>query len=182
MWQRIERRKVSIEVPQCCCSGVIYRSFFCVKLEAGHLKRCCCDSMTRPWCWYWHVIKGLKIARFLAYSGAASHTGLRSSDSHSDWGVEKNNPHWTFVWRGVSSRTQPQSSSSFFFLFFSCLQSKPSFFTAPLMGSPLLFPAVCEGLPGNHGSCPVVRDFFFLFTGVTGEVGRLQGQHMGGML
>lgn len=142
MWQLIERRKVSIEVPQCCCSGVNYRSFFRVKLEAGHLKRCCCDSMTRPWCWYWHVIKRLKIARFLAYSGAASHTGLRSSDSHSDWGVEKNNPPLDVCVEGGQLK---DPTPVFFLLFFSLL------FLSPVKA--FLFHGPSDGFPSSVSCC-----------------------------
>lgn len=68
VWQWIEKRKMLIEVSvlQCCRRGMIYGAFHVQahrKLKAGHLKCCGCGSMTCPWCWYWHVIKRLKIAR-----------------------------------------------------------------------------------------------------------------------
>lgn len=78
-------------------------------------------------------------------------------------------------------KDHPPSSSSFFFslLFLSLVNA--FLFHGPSDGIPSSVSCCLCELLGNHGSCPVGRDFF-LFTGVTGKAGRLQGQHMGGML
>lgn len=56
----------------------------------------------------------------------------------------------------------------------------PSFFTDPLVGSLLLFPAVCASCLETMAAVQL-GGIFFLFTGVTDGVGRSRGQHMGGM-
>lgn len=79
--------------------------------------------------------KKIKNSLILAYSAAASHTSLRSADSHSDWGVEKNNPCWTVMWRGVNWRTNPRLLPLFFSPFPFPSQCLP--FSRPLWWDPL---------------------------------------------
>ncbi|KAM7382518.1 hypothetical protein PAMP_002245 [Pampus punctatissimus] len=76
--------------------------------------------------------------------------------------------------------TGPQPSgycAAFFTAMVQVKHSLPSFFTAPLMGSPLLFPAVCASCLETVAAVQLAG-IFFLFTGVTGGVGGLRGQHM----
>lgn len=83
------------------------------------------------------------------------------------------------MWRGSTEGPTPV-----FFLFFSLLflsLVNAFLFHGPSDGIPSSVSCCLCGLLGNHGSCLVGRDFF-LFTGVTEEVGRLRGQHMGGTL
>ncbi len=115
----------------------------------------------------------------LAYSAAASHTSLRLADCHSDWGVKKNNPCWTFMWKGSTGGPAPVFFLFFFSPFPVSTQCLP--FSQPLWWIPSSVSCCLCELLGNHGSCPVGRDFFH-FTGVTGGIGRSEGQHMGGML
>lgn len=71
----------------------------------------------------------------LAYSAAASHTSLRSADSHSDWGVKKITPAGHLC-GGGQLKHQPPSSSSFFFSPFP-VSSQCLPFSRPLWWDPL---------------------------------------------
>lgn len=79
--------------------------------------------------------KTIKNSLILAHGAAALVTSLRLPGSHSDWGVEKHNPCWTFIMRGVNWRIKPPSSSSFF----SCFPVSRPFlpFSRPLSWDPL---------------------------------------------
>lgn len=79
--------------------------------------------------------KTIKNSLILAHGAAALVTSLRLPCSHSDWGVEKHNPCWTFIMRGVNWRIKPPSSSSFF----SCFPVSRPFlpFSWPLSWDPL---------------------------------------------
>lgn len=147
---------IEVSVLQCCCWGMIYRAFHVqtqIKLEAVWF----CDlSLVLVLTCH----KKNKNNSILAYSVAASHTSLRSADSHSDWGVKKNNPCWTFMWRGSTEGPTPV-----FFLFFSPLFLSPVnafLFHGPSDGIPSSVSCCLCELLGNHGSCPVGRDFFFI--------------------
>lgn len=102
------------------------------KLKAVHLHCCYCDSMTSPWCWYWHLIKRLKIARSWLMV-LQQVTSLGSAGSHSAWGEKK--PLLDIYVEGVNWRTNPHLLPLFFSPFPVSSQCLP--FSRPLWWDPL---------------------------------------------
>lgn len=167
---------IEVSVLQCCCWGMIYRAFHVqtqIKLEAVWF----CDlSLVLVLTCH----KKNKNNSILAYSVAASHTSLRSADSHSDWGVKKNNPCWTFMWRGSTEGPTPVFFLFFFSPFPVASQCLP--FSRPLWWDPLFCFLLFVWVAWKPWQLSSWEGFFFHFTGVTRGVGGSQGQHMGGML
>lgn len=128
---------------------------------------CYCDLslMSLPTC---H--KEIKNNLILAHRAPTSHS-LRICWQSFYLG-RKITPCWKCpVLGGGQLKDQPLSSS--------CLESMPSFFHCPSDGIPSSVSCCLCRLLGNHWQLSIFLNFFF--TGVTEEVVRLRGQHMGGM-